>query len=130
MKDLVRLLLPRNNLVDPFGPRGGKRSDERFHDALVDLWCLLNEYGILFRILRLVGDISERRALRYRSAYLTNVKFGCGEDDVDLHISNGREATEVPRVLVIGFVKRCFQIWKEKQRTMSLCPIFSTSWTI
>jgi len=94
MEDLVCLLLPRNNLIDPFGPGGGKCGDEGFHHALVDLRCLLNENSCLFGI-------------------LANVKFSCGEDGVDLHISNGREATEVPRVLITGFIKRSFQIWKE-----------------
>jgi hypothetical protein len=43
--------------------------------------------------------------VRQQSTDLANVNFSGREDDVDLNIPDGLETTEVPRVLITGFVR-------------------------
>jgi hypothetical protein len=57
VKDIVHLLLPRDDLIDPLGSGRRKGGDEGFHHAFVDLWSLLDEKGVLFGILQIIDDI-------------------------------------------------------------------------
>lgn len=65
MKDLVRLLSPCDDLLDPLGSRRREGGDEWFHYTFVKLRRLLDEDDILFGILRIsiVNDISKQNAL-------------------------------------------------------------------
>jgi hypothetical protein len=51
MKDLICLLPPCDDLVDPLGSGRRERGDEGFHHTFVELWRLLNENDVLLGIL-------------------------------------------------------------------------------
>jgi len=62
MKDFIYLLLPRDDLVDPFGSGRREGGDERFHYAFVELGRLLDENEILLGILQIINGISQQNA--------------------------------------------------------------------
>lgn len=66
MKDLISLLFPCDDLVDPPGSGGREGCDERFHDTFVELRRLLDENDILLGILEIsiIDDISKQTALQ------------------------------------------------------------------
>ena len=60
MKDLITLLPPCDDLVDPLGSRRREGGDEGFHHTFVEFGCLLDENDVLLRILRIIDCISGR----------------------------------------------------------------------
>lgn len=130
MEDLVCLLPPSNDLIDPFGSRRWEGGNVGLHHAFVDFGRLVDEKGVLLGILNHRWHQRKICGVRCQSTDLANVDFGRREDDVYFDISDGLETTEVPRVLFMDFIRRYLEIWRNRWRTMSLCSIFSTSWTI
>lgn len=65
MKDLVCLLSPCDDLLDPLGSRRREGGDEWFHHTFIEFRRLLDEDDILLGILRIsiVDDINERNVL-------------------------------------------------------------------
>ena len=63
MKDLIGLLPPSDDLVDPLGPGRRESGDEGFHHTFVELRRLLDENVVLFGILQIINDISGRNVL-------------------------------------------------------------------
>ena len=61
MKDLVCLLLPPDDLIDPFGSRRWEGGNERLHNTFVDFRCLFEEKVVLFRILKMAISVDMSR---------------------------------------------------------------------
>lgn len=66
MKDLISLLLPCDDIVDPLGSGRRERGDEGFHHAFIELGGLLDENTVLFGILGTIDEISGRGVLSER----------------------------------------------------------------
>ena len=62
MKDLVCLLFPFNDLIDPFGSRRREGGDEGLDNSFVDFRCFFNEKAILLGILQITDGISGQHA--------------------------------------------------------------------
>lgn len=65
MEDLIPLLFPQDDIVDPFGSGRREGGNEGFYHTLVELRRLLDENEILLGILRIliIGGISKQDAL-------------------------------------------------------------------
>ena len=63
MEDLISLLPPRDDLVDPLGSGRRERGNEGFHHTFVELRCLLDENDILLGILRTIDNMNKQNVL-------------------------------------------------------------------
>lgn len=128
MKDLISLLSPCDDLVDPLGPGRREGCDKGFHHAFIELRRLLDDNYVLLGILRMRISMTSvnKCVIGYQDTDLANVNFCRREYHVYLDVSDGLETAEVPRVLITGIIRRNSPI-PGNRRTMSLCSIFSTS---
>ena len=104
MKDLICLLPPCDDLVDPLGSGRREGGDERLHHAFIELRRLLDENDVLLGILRIMTYISGQNLLRGQKTDLANVDLSRREDDVYLDVSDGLETAKVPGILLAGVV--------------------------